>query len=110
MIIQGRAALMSSVFYGLLLLHRNLFPAYAGEHKRCLSNVAICVSVCPYYAVAEGEAARHRRDRQVAAAQAALWERVLAGDQSIPFTENGFDIPVDEQLRLARAGRPPPRQ
>ena len=101
---------MSSVFYGLLLLHRNLFPAYASEHKRCLSNVAICVSVRPYYAVAEGEAARHRRDRQVAAAQAALWERVLAGDQSIPFTENGFDIPVEEQLRLARAGRPPPRQ
>ena len=51
-------------------------------------------------------AARRRRDQQVAAAQAMLWERVLAGDQTIPFTENGFDVPVEEQLRLAHAGQP----
>jgi hypothetical protein len=32
-------------------------------------------------------------------------ERVLEGDQSIPFTENGFAIDETEMLRLARAGR-----
>ena len=35
----------ANVFYGLLILHRNPFPAYASEHKRCLSNMAICMSL-----------------------------------------------------------------